>query len=162
MALFAKLGDPATQPEFWSRVADDVDWTVKGTHPLAGRYHHKAEFVWSTFARLAGVLAGGVKLRITLRSRPCQTEASWPPSPGILLRPNAGSLFGTSTSVRVDGNWGSSPSSLPQANSRYLSGQHSGSTPEIEAIPLNRRAREPADGQRTWDRPKSKGGLHDP
>jgi uncharacterized protein len=64
-ALFSKLGHPVTQPEFWSRVADDVDWTVKGTHPLAGRYQIKTEFVESTFGRLAGVLSGGVKLEIT-------------------------------------------------------------------------------------------------
>jgi ketosteroid isomerase-like protein len=24
---------------FFEHVADDVDWTVMGTHPLAGRYH---------------------------------------------------------------------------------------------------------------------------
>jgi hypothetical protein len=36
IALFAKLQDPASQPQFWDRVADDVDWTVEGTHPLAG------------------------------------------------------------------------------------------------------------------------------
>jgi ketosteroid isomerase-like protein len=63
IALFSKLEDPATQPEFWSRVVGDVDWTVKGTHPLAGR--NKAEFASSTLARLAGVLPGGVKLEIT-------------------------------------------------------------------------------------------------
>jgi uncharacterized protein len=39
IALFAKLQDPATQPQFWDRVADDVE----GTHPLAGRYHNKAQ-----------------------------------------------------------------------------------------------------------------------
>ena len=65
MALFTKLQDPATQPEFWARVADNVDWTVKGTHPLAGRYHSKSDFIESTFARLAGVLPGGVNLQIT-------------------------------------------------------------------------------------------------
>jgi uncharacterized protein len=43
IALFAKLQDPATHPQFWDRVADDVDWTVEGTHPLAGRYHNKAQ-----------------------------------------------------------------------------------------------------------------------
>jgi len=64
MALFTKLQDPANQPEFWARVADNVDWTVKGTHPLAGRYHSKSEFMESTFARLGGVLPGGVKLQI--------------------------------------------------------------------------------------------------
>ena len=65
MALFTKHQDPATQPEFWARVADNVDWTVNGTDRLAGRYHSKAEFIGSTFARLAGVLPGGVKLEIT-------------------------------------------------------------------------------------------------
>jgi uncharacterized protein len=40
--MFAKLQDPASQPQFWGRVADDVDWTVEGTHPLAGRYHERA------------------------------------------------------------------------------------------------------------------------
>lgn len=66
IALFAKLQDPATQPRFWDRVADNVDWTVEGTHPLAGRYHHKAQFIESTFARLAGqAVPGGVKLEVT-------------------------------------------------------------------------------------------------
>ncbi|MDF6042258.1 nuclear transport factor 2 family protein [Streptomyces sp. JH14] len=64
VALFGRLQDPATQPEFWARVADDVDWTVEGTHPLAGRYHSKKEFVAATFTRLAGVLQGGVKLKV--------------------------------------------------------------------------------------------------
>ncbi|MGI5282549.1 nuclear transport factor 2 family protein [Nonomuraea polychroma] len=63
-ALFAYLQDPATQPDFWARVADDVDWTVEGTHPLAGRYRSKNEFTAATFARLARVLEGGVKLSV--------------------------------------------------------------------------------------------------
>ena len=62
--LFAYLRDPATQPDFWARVADDVDWTVEGTHPLAGRYRSKKEFTAATFARLAEVLEGGVKLTV--------------------------------------------------------------------------------------------------
>ena len=57
IALFAKLQDPASQPQFWDRVADDVDWTVEGTHPLAGRYHNKARFIEATFTRLAGRLS---------------------------------------------------------------------------------------------------------
>ena len=64
-ALFAKLQDPTTQPEFFARVADDVNWTVEGTHPLAGRYHDKARFVEATFTRLDGVLSDGVKLEVT-------------------------------------------------------------------------------------------------
>jgi uncharacterized protein len=45
-------------------VADDVDWTVEGTHPLAGRYRGKDEFTAATFDRLARVLEGGVKLTV--------------------------------------------------------------------------------------------------
>jgi ketosteroid isomerase-like protein len=63
-ALFAKLQDPQSQPEFWAHVADDVDWTVEGTHPLAGRYNDKATFIDATFNRLAGVLPAGVKLEV--------------------------------------------------------------------------------------------------
>jgi len=37
-ALFANLESAQTQPKFWDPVADDVDWTVEGTHALGGRY----------------------------------------------------------------------------------------------------------------------------
>ena len=30
---------------FFNHVADDVDWTVQGTHPLAGHYRGKAAFL---------------------------------------------------------------------------------------------------------------------
>ncbi len=33
---------------FFAHVADDVDWTVQGTHPLAGRYRTKTDFVSHT------------------------------------------------------------------------------------------------------------------
>ena len=62
--LFSKLESPATQPQYWARVADDVDWTVEGTHPLAGRYHTEQDFIDATFNRLDGVLEGGVKLGV--------------------------------------------------------------------------------------------------
>jgi uncharacterized protein len=32
VALFSNLQRPATQPRHWARVADDVDWTVEGSH----------------------------------------------------------------------------------------------------------------------------------
>jgi uncharacterized protein len=64
IALFANLQSPATQPQYWARVADDVDWTVEGTHPLAGRYYSKKDFIEATFSRLEGVLRGGVKLEV--------------------------------------------------------------------------------------------------
>jgi ketosteroid isomerase-like protein len=63
-SLFRGLesGDGAA---FFAHVADDVDWTVEGTHPLAGRYHSKAEFQEHTFAKLAKVLPGGAQLHVT-------------------------------------------------------------------------------------------------
>jgi ketosteroid isomerase-like protein len=61
-ALFECLQSSATQGAFFARVADDVDWTVQGTHPLAGRYRSKQEFTEATFARLAGVLREGAEL----------------------------------------------------------------------------------------------------
>jgi uncharacterized protein len=66
IALFDKLQDPATQPQFWDRVADDVDWTVQGTHPIARRYHNKAQFIEATITRLTKqAVPGGVKLEVT-------------------------------------------------------------------------------------------------
>jgi uncharacterized protein len=47
---------------FFERVADDVDWTVMGTHPLAGHYLSKKAFIDGTFAKLAKVLPKGTEL----------------------------------------------------------------------------------------------------
>ena len=47
---------------FFAHVADDVDWTVMGSHPLAGRYLSKQAFVAGTFAKLAKALPGGAQL----------------------------------------------------------------------------------------------------
>ena len=63
-ALFANLESAEAQPKFWDRVADDVDWTVEGTHALCGRYRSKADFIAATFDRLHGVLVGGAKLKV--------------------------------------------------------------------------------------------------
>jgi hypothetical protein len=49
---------------FFDHVADDVDWIVEGTHPLAGHYHSKAEFVARTFDKLAKVLPKGTELHV--------------------------------------------------------------------------------------------------
>ena len=62
IALFGNLQSRATQQRYWDRVAGDADWTVEGTHPLAGRYHSKKDFIDATFGRLQGVLQGGVRL----------------------------------------------------------------------------------------------------
>jgi ketosteroid isomerase-like protein len=59
--LFKHLehGDGAA---FFDRVDDKVDWTVEGTHPLAGHYHSKADFIAGTFAKLSKVLPRGAQL----------------------------------------------------------------------------------------------------
>jgi len=61
--LFKHLenGDGAA---FFERVDDKVDWTVEGTHPLAGHYHSKADFIAGTFAKLGQVLPEGAELQV--------------------------------------------------------------------------------------------------
>ena len=54
-----ETGDGA---DFFKRVADDVDWIVEGTHPLAGHYNSKKAFIEGTFAKLAQVLPQGAEL----------------------------------------------------------------------------------------------------
>jgi ketosteroid isomerase-like protein len=49
---------------FFKQVADDVDWTVMGTHPLAGHYYSKKDFIAGTFARLSQVLPQGAQLHV--------------------------------------------------------------------------------------------------
>ena len=49
---------------FFEHVADDVDWTVMGTHPLAGHYPSKKAFIEGTFAKLARVLPEGAQLHV--------------------------------------------------------------------------------------------------
>jgi len=51
-------GDGAS---FFKHVAEDVDWTVMGTHPLAGHYRSKSDFVAGTFARLGKMLPQGAQ-----------------------------------------------------------------------------------------------------
>jgi uncharacterized protein len=63
-SLFANL-ENGKSGAFFEHVADDVDWTVMGTHPLAGTYHTKADFLAHTFARLDKILKEGVVLRVT-------------------------------------------------------------------------------------------------
>jgi len=49
---------------FFEQVADDVDWIVMGTHPLAGHYFSKKDFIAGTFAKLARVLPQGAELHL--------------------------------------------------------------------------------------------------
>ena len=49
---------------FFAHLADDVDWTVQSTHPLAGHYTSKPDFHAHTFARLNEILPGGTQLHV--------------------------------------------------------------------------------------------------
>ena len=49
---------------FFECVADDVDWIVMGTHPLAGHYPSKRAFREGTFAKLGRVLQNGAQLHV--------------------------------------------------------------------------------------------------
>ena len=50
--------------EFFSHVADDVGWIVEGTHPLAGHYRSKTDFLANTFEELEQVLQQGTQLHV--------------------------------------------------------------------------------------------------
>jgi ketosteroid isomerase-like protein len=47
---------------FFDHVANNVDWIVEGTHPLAGHYLSKKAFLEGTFAKLGQVLPKGAQL----------------------------------------------------------------------------------------------------
>lgn len=49
---------------FFQHVSDDVDWTVMGTHPLAGHYPSKKAFIEGTFVKLGRVLPQGTQLHV--------------------------------------------------------------------------------------------------
>ncbi len=50
--------------QFFEHVADNVNWTVMGTHPLAGTYKSKEDFISHTFERLNKILKERVVLKI--------------------------------------------------------------------------------------------------
>lgn len=49
---------------FFEKVAENVSWTVMGTHPLAGAYKSKKGFLDATFRRLERILKEGVVLKV--------------------------------------------------------------------------------------------------
>lgn len=56
---YREIGKPQ---EFMKHVADDVHWTVMGTHPLAGDYYTKEDFVNATGKRLYKLLKGDMNI----------------------------------------------------------------------------------------------------
>jgi hypothetical protein len=63
LEIFKSLeqGDGA---EFFTHVADNVDWIVEGHHPLAGHYYSKSDFLAGTFDKLSKVLPDGTQLHV--------------------------------------------------------------------------------------------------
>jgi ketosteroid isomerase-like protein len=61
--LFQKL-ESGDGSGFFEHVASDVDWTVMGTHPLAGHYRGRNAFIEGTFAKLGRVLPHGAQLHV--------------------------------------------------------------------------------------------------
>lgn len=62
--LFELLIDPRSADRFFDHVADDVRWTVMGTHPLAGTYEDKQAFRDATFRRLGPLMRDGMRLAV--------------------------------------------------------------------------------------------------
>jgi len=56
-AIFSGL-ESGKPEDFFKYVADDVEWTVMGTHPLVGTYHSKTEFQEATMKRLSSLMKG--------------------------------------------------------------------------------------------------------
>jgi len=61
--LFKNL-ETGNSDNFFKDVSNDVSWTVMGTHPLAGTYHSKEDFISHTFRRLNRILEEGVILKV--------------------------------------------------------------------------------------------------
>lgn len=49
---------------FYKNVAEDVHWTVMGTHALSGSYNSKSSFLSTSASRITAVLDGPIKLEI--------------------------------------------------------------------------------------------------
>lgn len=50
---------------FFAKVSPEVDWTVMGTHPCAGRYRTLKDFQEKTLVRLAKIMqAPGIQLAV--------------------------------------------------------------------------------------------------
>ncbi|KAI5458187.1 hypothetical protein BGZ63DRAFT_407483 [Mariannaea sp. PMI_226] len=49
---------------FWSRVAEDVDWTIMGSGPGTGRYRNLTDLRDNTIGKLVKVLAGPPEIKM--------------------------------------------------------------------------------------------------
>ncbi|MFD7536317.1 nuclear transport factor 2 family protein [Streptomyces sp. NPDC059819] len=61
--LFELLGELATVDSFFGHVSDDVQWTMVGRHPLAGKYRNKKDFLDGTLEQVRS-RSGGLCFRL--------------------------------------------------------------------------------------------------
>lgn len=109
--LFAHLADPATAARFFEQVADDVSWTVEGTHPLAGHYASRTAFTTATFDRLGPLMRDGVRLEVVdLHVAGDVTVAE--------LHATSTTLDGAPSTTTTAGSAGSTPPGPTPASSR--------------------------------------------
>jgi uncharacterized protein len=63
-AVFKNL-ESGNGDAFFDHVADNVDWIVQGTHPVAGRFRSKSELRAHAFDRVSRAMKDGLQLHIT-------------------------------------------------------------------------------------------------
>ncbi|DBB02835.1 hypothetical protein WJX77_010132 [Trebouxia sp. C0004] len=63
--VFHNLEISGQAAHFLSHVADNVDWTVKGTHPLAGQYSSKQHFQEAALAKIGANIKEPLVMRVT-------------------------------------------------------------------------------------------------
>ena len=61
--LFSNL-ETGNTDKFFNKVADDVEWKVLGTFPLAGTHTSKNVFIEKTFARLNRIMRDGALMKV--------------------------------------------------------------------------------------------------
>ncbi|KAI8631876.1 hypothetical protein F5Y19DRAFT_472760 [Xylariaceae sp. FL1651] len=64
LEIFQHLQDGDANTFYANYVADDVHWTVMGTHALSGVYESKQAFLSQSASRIGAVLDGPLKLNI--------------------------------------------------------------------------------------------------
>jgi uncharacterized protein len=63
-AVFKNL-EAGNGDAFFEHVAENVDWTVEGTHPVAGRFRSKSELRSNAFDKVSRVMIDGLQLHTT-------------------------------------------------------------------------------------------------
>jgi ketosteroid isomerase-like protein len=76
-ALFANLSARENQANFWSKVAENVDWWIVGQTPMSGKYSSKKAFLDATIEVLNGKVLDGPLLMRTVNVVGGGKESEW-------------------------------------------------------------------------------------